>query len=146
MSVNRTLPLLALSESGPPPPHELVDDGQFQALLWAFYAKVMQDELLAPVFRTKLGPFPGAGWPVHIARLASFWRAVTGGPSHYRGQPGSAHRNLDIGTEHFDHWLHLWQETLTERLPPHQAHRLLTLARRMRTNLQRAALSQEDDL
>lgn len=123
-----------------------LDDAELRALLWAFYGAVMQDGLLAPVFRAKLGPFPGAGWPVHIARLAGFWRAVTGSPSHYRGQPAAAHRDLGIGAEHFDRWLELWQATLTERLLPTQAHTLLTLARRMRVNLQRAALPRQDDL
>jgi hemoglobin len=121
MTLNPALPPLTASEAG-------LDDAELRALLWTFYAAVMQDGLLAPVFHAQLGPFPGAGWPVHIARLAGFWRAVTGGPSHYRGQPAAAHRNLGIGPEHFDRWLELWQDTLTQ----------LTLARRMRINLQRA--------
>ncbi|UQN09478.1 group III truncated hemoglobin [Deinococcus sp. QL22] len=146
MNINPTLPTTP-SEAGPRPAHGPLDDAELRALLWAFYGAVMQDGLLAPVFRTKLGPFPGAGWPVHIARLAGFWRAVTGSPSHYRGQPALAHRHLGIGAEHFDRWLELWQDTLNgqQRLPSTQAHTLLTLARRMRVNLQRAALHQQDD-
>lgn len=114
-------------------------DETLRRVLWAFYAKATQDELLGPVFIRRIGPFPRAGWPIHIQRLEGFWRAVTGGPSAYRGQPGPAHADLGIGPEHFDRWLALWEETLREHLGPSEAEALLTLARRMRVTLERYA-------
>lgn len=114
-------------------------------LLWAFYAKVTQDEELGPVFTRKIGPFPGAGWPVHMARLEGFWRAVTGGPSAYRGQPGPAHSGLGAGNAHFDRWLELWAQTLQEQLAPAEAQAMLTLAQRMRVTLQRFAVPTEGE-
>ena len=114
-------------------------DDALRRVLWAFYAKATADDLLGPVFTRRVGPFPRGGWPVHIARLEGFWRAVTGGPSAYRGQPGAAHRDLGIGAEHFDRWLALWEETLREQLDPPGAEALLTLARRMRPGLERHA-------
>lgn len=118
-------------------------DEALRRVLWAFYAKATADERLGPVFR-RIGPFPRGGWPVHIARLEGFWRAVTGGPSAYRGQPGPAHMGLSIGPEHFDRWLALWEETLHEQLDPPGAEALLTLARRMRVNLERHALAAQE--
>ena len=123
------------------PLFDRIGDGALRRLLWAFYARVMDDETLAPVFRQKLGPFPGAGWPLHIRRLEGFWRAVTHGPSAYRGQPGPAHRGLGIGPAHFDRWLALWELTLTEELPPAEAQAMLQLAQRMRVSLERFARS-----
>lgn len=114
-------------------------DEALRRVLWAFYAKATQDELLGPVFTRRIGPFPRAGWPMHIVRLEGFWRAVTGGPSAYRGQPGPAHAHLGIAPEHFDRWLALWEETLREHLDPPEAAALLTLARRMRGTLERHA-------
>ncbi|WP_019585522.1 group III truncated hemoglobin [Deinococcus apachensis] len=119
-------------------------DEALRRVLWAFYAKVTADELLGPVFTRKIGPFPRAGWPLHIARLEGFWRAVTGGPSAYRGQPGPAHADLGVGAPHFDRWLTLWEETLREHLDPPEAEALLTLARRMRGNLERHARSGQE--
>ncbi|EYB67955.1 globin [Deinococcus phoenicis] len=114
-------------------------DETLRRVLWAFYARAVQDDQLGPVFTRKLGPFPRGGWPLHIARLEGFWRAVTGGPSAYRGQPGPAHADLGIGAAHFDRWLTLWEETLREHLGPAEAQALLTLAGRMRVNLERHA-------
>lgn len=116
-------------------------DEALRRVLWAFYARATADEILGPVFTRKLGPFPRAGWPLHIARLEGFWRAVTGGPSAYRGQPGPAHADLGIDGTHFDRWLALWEETLREHFDPPEAEALLTLARRMRVNLERHALT-----
>ncbi|WP_034384596.1 group III truncated hemoglobin [Deinococcus sp. YIM 77859] len=114
-------------------------DEPLRRVLWAFYAKATRDELLGPVFTRRIGPFPHGGWPLHIARLEGFWRAVTGGPSAYRGQPGPAHAKLGLGPAHFDRWLALWEETLREHLDSSEAEALLTLARRMRVSLERHA-------
>ncbi|MFC4637938.1 group III truncated hemoglobin [Deinococcus hohokamensis] len=120
-----------------------VTEQRLRRVLWAFYARATQDEQLGPVFE-QIGPFPRGGWPVHIARLEGFWRAVTGGPSAYRGQPGPAHSGLGIGPAHFDRWLTLWEETLREELPATEADVLLRLARRMRPNLERFARASKD--
>ena len=62
-------------------------------------------------------------------------------PSAYRGQPGPAHMNLGITPEHFDRWLALWEQTLPEYMGEQEALAMLTLARRMRPNLQRFAVA-----
>ena len=116
-----------------------VGEDALRRLLWLFYERVMQDELLAPVFQAKLGTFPRDGWPVHLQRLEGFWRAVMGGPSAYRGQPGPAHRGHGIGPAHFERWLWLWEQTLREQLAPPEAEALLTMAGRMRGSLERFA-------
>lgn len=118
-----------------------IGEEALRRVLWQFYARVMDDPDLAPVFRRRIGPFPGAGWPLHIARLEGFWRAVTHGPSAYRGQPGPAHQGLGICSAQFDRWLALWEETLQGQLPPAEAGDLLQLARRMRVTLERFALA-----
>lgn len=117
-----------------------IGEERLRRILWAFYGKVVQDDLLGPVFLSKIGPFPKGGWPVHMLRLEGFWRAVLGAESAYRGQPGPAHMNLGANERHFDRWLELWQETLHEHLDPPEAETLYALAGRMRVSLQRFAL------
>ena len=117
-----------------------IGEERMRRTLWAFYAKVVQDDLLGPVFVRKIGPFPHAGWPVHMMRLEGFWRAVLGAQSAYKGQPGPAHMNLGADERHFGRWLQLWAETLNEQLDPPEAETLVMLASRMRVNLQRFAL------
>ena len=118
-----------------------VGEDRLRRLLWTFYGRVMTDDLLGPVFQARVGPYPGGGWPVHIARLEGFWRAVMHGPSAYRGQPGPAHMKLGIGPEHFDRWLAFWQGTLPDILEPPEAEEMYALASRMRPNLERFALA-----
>ncbi|MBZ9713591.1 group III truncated hemoglobin [Deinococcus multiflagellatus] len=114
-----------------------VGSERLRQVLWAFYARVTADETLGPVFTRRIGPFPQAGWSLHLARLEGFWRAVMGGPGAYRGRPGPAHSGLGIEPAHFDRWLALWDATLRDLLPPPEASALLALAQRMRPNLER---------
>ncbi|GGL07979.1 group III truncated hemoglobin [Deinococcus radiotolerans] len=116
-----------------------IGEVRLRRLLWHFYARVMTDPLLSPIFHATLGPYPHAGWPVHIARLEGFWRAVTHGPSAYRGQPGPAHQGLGLDRAHFDRWLHLWETTVTDDLPAPEAQALMALAQRMRPTIERFA-------
>lgn len=116
-----------------------IGEDALRPLLWLFYERVTGDELLAPIFRAKLGTFPKDGWPVHISRLEGFWRATTGGPSTYRGQPGPAHQGHGLEAQHFERWLEIWAEILRERFDPPEAEELLRMASRMRVNLQRVA-------
>ncbi|WP_216318245.1 group III truncated hemoglobin [Deinococcus aestuarii] len=120
-------------------PSARLGDERLRRLLWVFYARVTRDELLGPVFTRRMGPFPRGGWSVHLARLEGFWRAVLGGPSAYRGQPGPAHAALGIDAAHFDRWLELWGEPLRDEVDPPGAEALLALAGRMRVSLERHA-------
>lgn len=110
------------------------------ALLWEFYRRVCADPQLGPIFERRIGPFPAAGWPLHIAHIEGFWRSVTRGPGAYQGRPGQAHLNLGAGPEHFDRWLSLWEQTLPEFMGEAEAHALLSTAQRMRPTLERFAV------
>ncbi|WP_261665120.1 group III truncated hemoglobin [Deinococcus sp. Marseille-Q6407] len=134
-----TVPI-PLEGGGQPTLFERIGAQPLQALLWDFYARVCQDPELGPVFRDRLGPFPQAGWPLHLARVEGFWRSVTRGPGAYRGQPGQAHLNLGIQPHHFDRWLALWEETLPGYMGEAEALSLLSTARRMRPTLERFAV------
>lgn len=118
---------------------ERIGAENLRRLLWDFYGRVCRDSQLGPIFEGKIGPFPRAGWPAHIALIEGFWRAVTGGPSGYRGRPGPAHVGLGIESQHFDRWLQLWAETLPAHMGEAEAAHLLTMAGRMRINLARFA-------
>ena len=61
----------------------------------AFYASVLVDPLLQPLF--------GTGQPTHVDHLTAFFGEVLGGPARYTGELGGfpalleAHRGLHIG-------------------------------------------------
>lgn len=126
-------------EGGQPTVFERIGEENLRRLLWDFYGRICQDAELGPIFEGKIGPFPRAGWPFHIARIEGFWRSVTQGPSGYRGRPGPAHVGLGIESKHFDRWLELWAETLPVHMDEAEAAHLHTMASRMRINLERFA-------
>jgi hemoglobin len=108
-------------------------------LIERFYSRVRQDALLAPVFAKTLGE-TDATWAAHLARLADFWSSVMQGSGRYHGDPFSAHLRLpDLSPAMFDRWLHLFQATCREVLPPDQAtafgNRAERIARSLRLGL-----------
>ena len=86
----------------------------FQNLFHAFYDKVLQDELLGPVFRNMS--------PDHPKHVAHFVAEVFGGPKKYSGEDSGSHaimvgrhigRMLDEKKR--QRWIQLLLETADER-------------------------------
>ena len=50
----------------------------------AFYARVREDELLAPIFATRI---QGGEWPAHEDHIASFWRSIFLKDKRFTGNP-----------------------------------------------------------
>ena len=73
----------------------------------AFYEKVRQDELLAPVFSH-------VDWNHHTPVIINFWSMLLLGDSNYKGNPFQKHINLPIRREHFDRWLFHFHKTVDE--------------------------------
>lgn len=74
-----------------------------------FYLKVRNDELLGPVFKSKI-----SDWPAHLNRMYDFWNTVLFGEPNYVGSPFLKHVNLPIEAAHFDRWQSLFIETIAE--------------------------------
>ncbi|HEY4327566.1 MAG TPA: group III truncated hemoglobin [Mucilaginibacter sp.] len=72
-----------------------------------FYEKVRNDELIGPVFLEKI-----EDWQHHLEKLYAFWNAALFGVPGFRGNPFARHASLEIGPEHFDRWLKLFNETI----------------------------------
>jgi hemoglobin len=77
-----------------------------------FYSKVQQDDMLGPIFRSRI---PNDGWAPHLATMYSFWQSILlAGEPTYRGAPFAAHINLPIDGMHFEKWLALFTQTVDE--------------------------------
>ncbi|MBS1664740.1 MAG: group III truncated hemoglobin [Bacteroidetes bacterium] len=74
-----------------------------------FYTKVRADELLGPVFSSRIHD-----WQPHLDTMYNFWNMALFGEKGYSGHPFSKHIDLPVESEHFDRWLHLFMQTLTE--------------------------------
>ena len=83
---------------------------EVKLLVDGFYDKVRKDELLGPVFESRI-PTDEA-WPSHLERMYQFWTTVLFAQPLYRGNPFMKHIPLGINKTHFKRWIHLFTETV----------------------------------
>ena len=96
-----------------------VTEEEIVSLIDAFYAKVRQDAVLAPVFARAIAP---DAWPVHLAKMYDFWSGAMLRTGRYRGNPLAVHmRVAGLEESMFARWLALFRATAEERLAPEQA-------------------------
>lgn len=79
-------------------------------LVDAFYTKVREDDILAPIFNAVIQQ----KWPEHLEKMYQFWQTVLLGEHTYHGTPFLPHAKLPISRPHFERWLALFDETVDE--------------------------------
>ena len=131
--------------SRPAPP--AIDDDAIAALMDAFYGRVRQDAMLAPVFVQAIGSAE-ADWVDHLATLRAFWSSVMLTSGRYSGNPLIAHARLpDLEPAMFDRWLAIFEQTCTDTLEPDVAAAFVEKANRIAHSLRRGVFgppTQED--
>ena len=105
-----------------------------------FYGRVRQDPVLAPVFARV------SDWDDHLTRLRAFWSSVTLMTGRYQGRPMQKHFPLPIGTEHFDRWLALFEQTAADVCPPTAAAVFVEKARRIADSFEMALATQRGEI
>lgn len=100
--------------------YDSVDRPEVEKLVYEFYDRVLQDELVGPFFVRKLGPDINAGkWYGHLSTLKNFWLMMMNGEKNYWGDPLPAHAFLGpIPEEAFVRWLELFRETVDSLFVP----------------------------
>lgn len=93
-----------------------------ELLVNSFYDKVKADGLLAPVFTH-------VNWPRHLPVMYNFWASMLLAEDSYKGNPFQKHMGLAVQAEHFDRWLKLFIETVTENFEGFKADEAKTRAR-----------------
>lgn len=91
-----------------------------EELVHAFYAKVLKDPLLAPIFIKKLGDhIETPQWKTHLKLIVEFWKFVALGYDDYTNDPLKPHLGLEgLSREAFGQWLKLFHETTYETYVP----------------------------
>ena len=108
-----------------------IDETMIETLVRAFYARVRQDPLLAPIFESRI-----AEWEPHLDNMFAFWSSLTLQTGRYHGQPMAKHMPLLVDARHFDRWLALFEETARDFCPPAAAERFIERARRVAESLE----------
>ncbi len=98
-----------------------------QLLVNEFYAKVQQDHLIGPIFNAQIKD----KWPIHLEKMYRFWQTVLLDTHTYSGAPFAPHAFLPIGKEHFEKWLALFKETVSEHFEGTKADEAIWRAERM---------------
>lgn len=102
-----------------------------ELLIDTFYVKVKKDNLIGFFFTEVVN----LSWDVHIPIMYNFWESVLLHHPTYKGNPMDAHIKLDkksaMHQQHFDRWLKLWDETVTELFEGPMAHEAMTKAKSM---------------
>jgi hemoglobin len=85
-----------------------------QLLVTSFYEKVVPDPLIG-FFFTEIVHL---SWEKHIPVMVDFWESILLGTATYSGNPMAKHFPINkispIKPEHFQRWLLLWKETLSQ--------------------------------
>ena len=109
-----------------------IDEAIIETLIRAFYARVRQDALLAPIFESRI-----ADWEPHLDNMFAFWSSLTLHTGRYHGQPMAKHMSLLVDSRHFDRWLALFEQTARDVCPPAAAERGRPRPRPPRTRARR---------
>jgi hemoglobin len=108
-----------------------ITEAMIARLVHAFYDKVRADEMLGPVFATRIHD-----WEPHLAQMCAFWSSVALMTGRYHGTPMAKHMPLPVDASHFDRWLALFEATAREVCPPEAAAHFLERARRIAASLE----------
>lgn len=79
-------------------------------LVDTFYGRVREDELIGPIFNTRIGD----NWGPHLAKMYGFWEAMLFGANTYSGRPFPPHAQMPLEDRHFARWLYLFTTTVDE--------------------------------
>ncbi len=114
---------------------DTIDRGSIEKLVRAFYAKILEDELLRPFFVRTLGDdLSNDKWYEHLHTLDNFWLSLLTGEGRYMGDPLMPHMFLGgLEQRHFEQWLKLFRETLDTRFTPEVAIKIHGRAKALST-------------
>jgi hemoglobin len=123
----------------PLPEHPLVRDGVNREfigrLVRTFYARVMKDGRLGPIFAHHVT----GDWEPHLERMTDFWCSVVLKDGSYQGRPVPAHLKLKTVVESdFEVWLGLFGKTVWELCEPDVAEIFVERAQRIAKSLKLA--------
>lgn len=101
--------------SGPETLHSQIDDTSIKALVDHFYGKILNDDLVGPLFKSRIGNSLDQ-WGEHLTKMYRFWASVMNSTGQYKGNPHQIHSRFahEAQTEFFERWLELWFLSTTE--------------------------------
>lgn len=115
-----------------PPRHRDLDSvDEIAEMVRRFYADVVQDPLLGPVF----DDVAQVDWSTHLPKLTAFWARILLSEPGYEGNPLRAHALVHerepFTDAHFERWLDLFTDTVDTGWHGPRAEHATAFARRV---------------
>jgi hemoglobin len=107
--------------------HDIRELEDVKLLVDTFYGKVRNDKLIGPIFNERIQD----RWPQHLNKMYTFWQTVLLGEHTYFGTPFPPHAQLPVEGEHFERWLSIFKETVSELFSGKTADEALWRANKM---------------
>jgi hemoglobin len=80
-------------------------------IITQFYKKGIYNELIGPIFFSRI---PAEVWDEHMEKITQFWCGIVFQTMGYSGRPFPPHTTMGLTQAHFDQWLFLFHETVSE--------------------------------
>ncbi len=97
-----------------------INEDFISELVDTFYSRIQTHETLGPIFNNAIGD----EWDSHLPKMKRFWRSITLYTGEYSGRPVPVHQKLEgVEPEHFQQWLKLFNETLSDIAPNEEVAR-----------------------
>ncbi|OYU54831.1 MAG: hemoglobin-like protein [Chitinophagaceae bacterium BSSC1] len=91
---------------------DILNRSDIELLIQLFYKKVLEDDLLSPIFNEKVL----VHWERHIPLMVDFWENTLFFSGSYKGNPMTLHQHLNkvhaLDQSHFNRWLLLFTTTI----------------------------------
>lgn len=111
------------------PKRDIEQPEDVEFLVRAFYEKVYQDELLAPMFVE----VAGVDMEHHVPKMFVFWKHVILDVGQYEGNAYMVHHRLNrkraLEAHHFERWLGLFRANLDEHFAGPNVEKAMRAAR-----------------
>jgi hemoglobin len=117
--------------------HNEITKENLNTLVVKFYTKVVNDELIGPIFTDTLGKDINSDtWKAHIQLITDFWASIAFGDLAYTGSPFAPHIKLKerLSIKAFEQWLKLFFETLNTIYEPQIAQQFLARSKNIAGN------------
>lgn len=108
-----------------------IDEAMIATLVHTFYARIQQDQILGPIFASRI-----ENWPRHLETMCSFWSSLVLRTGRYHGRPMPKHAPMPLDASHFDRWLALFEKTAADTCPAAAAELFIERARRIAESLE----------
>lgn len=114
-------------------PYDTVDRDNIKQMVREFYAIILKDDILSPIFIKALGEDLSNGkWVEHFHTLDDFWVLMMTGKRGYGGDPFPPHAFIGpLYLEHFERWLKLFHEVVYRMFAPEIAEKFYKKAEKL---------------